>query len=171
MRIKDLVQGIAQPSTQKAQEASPTSGLVLPGCLDGARGVMNDVVDAFDNAVGLDSPGAKPLTFAARDSDFATMESKVAQMGGSGAPTLDDDTRTRLDAGRIVANYAPMENGLAMFHAMRAAKPPCELHVFQQGGHGFGIRLAKGKPCSEWPDLFLHWGWAGGWFRGQGAAI
>ncbi len=65
----------------------------------------------------------------------------------------------------------PMENGLAMFHAMRAAKLPCELHVFQQGGHGFGIRLAKGKPCSEWPDLFLHWGWAGGWFRGPGTGV
>jgi acetyl esterase/lipase len=64
----------------------------------------------------------------------------------------------------------PMENGLAMFQALRAAKVPSELHVFQNGGHGFGIRLAKGKPAVAWPDLFLHWGWAGGWFRGQGAA-
>jgi acetyl esterase/lipase len=65
----------------------------------------------------------------------------------------------------------PKENGLAMFDALRAKKVLAELHVFQQGGHGFGIRLARGEPASAWPDLFLHWGWAGGWFRGPGASI
>lgn len=64
----------------------------------------------------------------------------------------------------------PMENGMAMFHALQAAKVPSELHVFEKGGHGFGIRLAHGKPCSAWPELFLHWGYAGGWLRDPGAA-
>ena len=65
----------------------------------------------------------------------------------------------------------PMVNGVAMFQALQAKKIPSELHAFQDGGHGFGIRLAQGKPCSIWPELLLHWGWAGGWFRGPGAAI
>lgn len=62
-----------------------------------------------------------------------------------------------------IVPYAP--NGLAMFDALRAAKVPAELHVFQEGGHGFGIRMAKGRSPSIWPDLFLHWGYRNGWFR------
>jgi len=65
----------------------------------------------------------------------------------------------------------PMANGMAMFGALQAQKIPSELHVFQKGGHGFGIGGARGKPAHVWPDLLLHWGWAGGWFRGPGAAV
>jgi len=64
----------------------------------------------------------------------------------------------------------PMENAMAMFHAARQAKVPAELHVYQEGGHGFGIRLSKGKPASGWPNLFLSWGYSNGWFRDPGAA-
>jgi acetyl esterase/lipase len=49
-------------------------------------------------------------------------------------------------------------NSLAMHAALRAAGVPCELHMFEEGGHGFGIRLAQGKPAAIWPDLFLRWG-------------
>jgi acetyl esterase/lipase len=51
----------------------------------------------------------------------------------------------------------PAANGLAMFGALMAAKVATELHAFEAGGHGFGIRLAQGKPCAAWPDLFLNW--------------
>jgi len=52
---------------------------------------------------------------------------------------------------------APFANGIAMFGALRAAKIPAELHVFEAGGHGFGLHLAAGKPVGAWPDLFLAW--------------
>jgi acetyl esterase/lipase len=64
----------------------------------------------------------------------------------------------------------PGPNGIAMFNALQAAKVPSELHAFQEGGHGFGIRLAKGKPCAAWPELLLRWGWRGGWFRDASAS-
>jgi len=64
----------------------------------------------------------------------------------------------------------PMENGMAMYEALRSAKISAEMHVFEMGGHGFGIRRAKGKPASSWPDIFLHWGYNNGWFRSPGAA-
>jgi acetyl esterase/lipase len=51
----------------------------------------------------------------------------------------------------------PVANGLALFEALVAAKLKTELHAFEAGGHGFGIRLAAGKPCVVWPDLFLTW--------------
>lgn len=60
----------------------------------------------------------------------------------------------------------PSGNGLAMYQALVAAKVPSELHAFQEGGHGFGIRLAGDRPCSVWPDLFLAWARRGGWIKG-----
>ena len=64
----------------------------------------------------------------------------------------------------------PMENGLAMFQALRGAKVPAEFHMFEKGKHGFGIRLTKGLPVSAWPDLFLHWAYSNGWIRDPSAA-
>lgn len=51
----------------------------------------------------------------------------------------------------------PLDNTLAYLGALRAAKIPAEAHIFEEGGHGFGIRLAQGKPAQAWPDLFLAW--------------
>jgi acetyl esterase/lipase len=60
----------------------------------------------------------------------------------------------------------PEANGFAMAAALRAAKVPSELHAFQEGGHGFGIGRAQGKPCAAWPELFVSWARRGGWFKG-----
>lgn len=51
----------------------------------------------------------------------------------------------------------PVENGLTYVAALRAARVPAEAHIFEEGGHGFGIRLAQGKPVQAWPDLLLAW--------------
>lgn len=58
----------------------------------------------------------------------------------------------------------PVENSLRLYDALRAAKVPAELHVFEEGGHGFGLRFAAGKPVEAWPDLVL------GWWRRKGFA-
>jgi len=49
----------------------------------------------------------------------------------------------------------PFPNGIALLGALRAAKIPAELHVFETGGHGFSIHWSQGKPCGTWPELFL----------------
>ncbi|MEO8114218.1 MAG: alpha/beta hydrolase [Phenylobacterium sp.] len=59
----------------------------------------------------------------------------------------------------------PVENSLAYLAALRAARVPAELHVFQEGGHGFGLRGARGKPAAAWMDLFLAWADRAGFFR------
>lgn len=56
-------------------------------------------------------------------------------------------------------------NSPAMFQAMRAAGVASELHLFEEGGHGFSLRRIEGRPISAWPDLFLHWGARRGAFR------
>jgi acetyl esterase/lipase len=51
----------------------------------------------------------------------------------------------------------PLQNGIAFFNALRAANIAAELHVFEEGGHGFGIAKIAGKPGAAWPDLFIAW--------------
>ncbi|MFZ3006763.1 MAG: alpha/beta hydrolase [Phenylobacterium sp.] len=51
----------------------------------------------------------------------------------------------------------PVENSLQLFEALRARKVPVEMHLFEEGGHGFGLRFTVGKPAAAWPDLVLAW--------------
>lgn len=51
----------------------------------------------------------------------------------------------------------PFPNGIAFFGALRAHAIPAELHVYQDGGHGFSLHWAQGKPASSWPQLFSAW--------------
>jgi acetyl esterase/lipase len=44
---------------------------------------------------------------------------------------------------------------LALFAALRKAGVPVELHLFQSGGHGFGLGRTNGT--KEWPGLFDAW--------------
>jgi acetyl esterase/lipase len=51
---------------------------------------------------------------------------------------------------------SPVDNSIMMFSALRAANVRGELHVFQSGGHGWGM----GRPGTEvslWPELFVRW--------------
>jgi acetyl esterase/lipase len=57
----------------------------------------------------------------------------------------------------------PPENSLAYLAALRRADVPAEVHLFQEGGHGFGIGLIQGRPAAAWPGLFLAWAGRGGW--------
>ncbi len=50
----------------------------------------------------------------------------------------------------------PVANSLAMSAALRGAGIPTELHLFETGGHGFGLTLPDGS-ASSWPDLYLAW--------------
>jgi acetyl esterase/lipase len=51
----------------------------------------------------------------------------------------------------------PVENTLMLRDALRRQGVPVETHLFPDGGHGFGIRLARGKSVEHWPELFLAW--------------
>jgi acetyl esterase/lipase len=58
----------------------------------------------------------------------------------------------------------PLANGLAIYDAIRRAGVRGELHVFEEGGHGFGLRFVRDKPASIWPQLFFNWGQSHGIF-------
>jgi acetyl esterase/lipase len=50
-----------------------------------------------------------------------------------------------------------VENSLEFRAALRARGIPVETHLFNEGGHGFGLRKAVGKPVAIWPELFMSW--------------
>jgi acetyl esterase/lipase len=59
----------------------------------------------------------------------------------------------------------PLPNAGAYFTALQAAKIPSEIHIFEVGGHGFGLSKTVGKPDAAWPDLLLAWGRSHGFFK------
>jgi len=57
----------------------------------------------------------------------------------------------------------PAENSLGFFEAMRRAGVPAELHIFEKGPHGFGLRPAGVGPAAGWPALCDQWLRLRGW--------
>ena len=57
----------------------------------------------------------------------------------------------------------PVENSLQLLTTLRAAAVSTEAHLFEEGGHGFGIRLIEGKPAATWPLLVMAWATRHGW--------
>jgi acetyl esterase/lipase len=50
-----------------------------------------------------------------------------------------------------------MENSLAYVNALREFKIPAELHLFEKGGHGFGLAKKKEGPVVNWPSRLEEW--------------
>jgi acetyl esterase/lipase len=50
----------------------------------------------------------------------------------------------------------PPENSLLFYEALRKAKVPAELHIYEQGEHGVGLAVGKGA-ASAWPDQLAAW--------------
>ncbi len=61
----------------------------------------------------------------------------------------------------------PVGNSLAFHAALLEAGVPAELHVFSEGGHGFGLRYTDGLPVAVWPELLERWMWSL-WREGKG---
>ena len=56
-----------------------------------------------------------------------------------------------------------VDNSLQLLSTLRRAKVPAEAHLFEEGGHGFGVRLIAGKPADTWPELAMTFGRRHGW--------
>jgi acetyl esterase/lipase len=58
----------------------------------------------------------------------------------------------------------PLENSLLFFQALRRAGIPAEMHLYEKGHHGFGVRPGLGS-TSEWPKRLEEWLRAHGWLE------
>lgn len=58
---------------------------------------------------------------------------------------LSDDDKT-----------VPPRNSIEFYLALKKFNIPAEMHIFRDGGHGFGMNK-KNLPVDQWPDLFAKW--------------
>ncbi len=49
-----------------------------------------------------------------------------------------------------------VENAMAYFLALKNAKVPAELHIYAEGGHGYGLRRTA-LPVTTWPQTVETW--------------
>ncbi|WP_070105828.1 alpha/beta hydrolase [Burkholderia plantarii] len=57
----------------------------------------------------------------------------------------------------------PVDNVLLAHTALRNARVPAALHVYQSGGHGWSLGVPDSEPAS-WPKLFARWARTNRWF-------
>jgi acetyl esterase/lipase len=50
----------------------------------------------------------------------------------------------------------PVENSVRFYLALRKAKVPVEMHLFENGPHGVGMAL-NDPSLSAWPNLLMNW--------------
>jgi acetyl esterase/lipase len=50
----------------------------------------------------------------------------------------------------------PPENSILFYQALRKAKVPAELHIYEKGPHGVGL-ASKDEVLSSWPDRLTAW--------------
>jgi len=53
-------------------------------------------------------------------------------------------------------NTVPIQNSINYFKALSKFKIPAELHIYEKGGHGFGLAQKSGT-ASEWPNACKNW--------------
>lgn len=51
---------------------------------------------------------------------------------------------------------SPVDNSLLMNDALKKVNVPVEMHLFKNGGHGWGLGK-KGSEVAEWPGIFREW--------------
>jgi acetyl esterase/lipase len=125
-------------------------------------------VDAADANSARPDAAALIYPVATLREPFAHPGSRLNFLGPDPSPdsvaAASLETRIRPDMPPVFLMHAaddtavPVENSLMLYEALRAAKQPAALHVFETGGHGFGLRGIAGTPLEIWPDLVAGWG-------------
>lgn len=133
---------------------------------EGRTGVALDVVSARPDFLLLIYP-----VITMKD-PYTHAGSRRNLLGPSPAPDLVDHLSTEMQVTKdtppafLVTTWedrtVPAENSVAFFEAMHHAGVPAELHVFEKGPHGFGLRPGFG-PASGWPKLCEQWLRLHGW--------
>jgi acetyl esterase/lipase len=117
-----------------------------------------DTVSARPDLVGLLYPVISleaPFTHGgSRDMLLGADASPALRHAGSVEARVTADTPPTFLAHAADDGLVPVANSLAMLSVLTAQKRPAELHVFENGGHGFGVRLPRTMRASTWPDLF-----------------
>lgn len=69
---------------------------------------------------------------------------------------VDDHTPPTFIVFSTDDNVVPPENGILFYDALRAHGVPASLHIFDHGGHGYGM-APKDPVLNTWPTLCVAW--------------
>lgn len=58
----------------------------------------------------------------------------------------------------------PVMNSLLYYSALASKKVPVEMHLYERGGHGYGM-LRSAAPAEHWPELLEPWLKLHGWIK------
>lgn len=139
-------------------------------CADLAVRFAAKVYDPVDAA---DPLSAKPVCAApiypviSMDPAIAHAGSRTLLLGPDPTPALEaahsPDRLVPTDAPPFFLLHAedddavPVANTLRLHAALADKGIRREMHLFEHGGHGFGLRKAVGKPVESWPELWRNW--------------
>jgi acetyl esterase/lipase len=62
-------------------------------------------------------------------------------------------------------DHVPIDTPLVLLRAMKRAGVRSEFHLYDAGGHGFGVRRVAGTPVTMWADRFEQWMDRNGWLK------
>ncbi|MCB5425985.1 alpha/beta hydrolase [Altererythrobacter sp. CC-YST694] len=134
-----------------------------------ATGFAERVYDPVD---GADALSAQPSTVGliypviGHEPGVGHAESSLRLLGENPSPALvakrSPDLHVGPDTPPTFLMHAlddpavPVENSLRMLKALRGAGRPVEAHLFEEGGHGFGLGRPD-LPVSQWSELYTRW--------------
>ena len=93
------------------------------------------------------------------DFAFILYPGYLANADNNMAPNADINPTAQTPPSFIVqAENDPVnvENATVYFLQLKKAKVPAELHIYAEGGHGYGLRRT-GLPVTAWPDTAKTW--------------
>lgn len=152
-------------------------GFSAGGHLASCAGTLYDAPEGRTGAP-LDAVSARPdflmliyPVITMKDPD-ANAGSRRSLLGPTPSPELVERYSTELQVNKntppafLITTFedrtVPAENSLGFFTAMHRAGVPAELHAYEKGPHGFGLRPGYG-PASGWPKLLEQWLHLHGW--------
>lgn len=116
-----------------------------------------DALPARPDLVGMIYPVvsmAAPFTHGgSRDQLLGNPSDAASRRAASVEERVTADTPPIFLAHSADDDIVPVANSIVLYQAMLAARRSAELHAFEEGGHGYGVRIGKDRPASAWPGL------------------
>lgn len=118
------------------------------------------------------SAGAITTVNVALNAHFDSRPDLIAPIYGSlvSGATVPSNAPPAFIAAATDDVLVPAAAALTLYSEFRRAQVSAELHVFEDGGHGFGM-LRQGKSSDQWTQLFDEWLHAHGFTVGSGIAV
>ncbi|MFM8284150.1 MAG: alpha/beta hydrolase [Planctomycetaceae bacterium] len=106
-------------------------------------------------------PGSENAPASRPDCLILVYPWRLLAEGGDGlwpGVSIDGDTPPTFIAQTADDTASPVRGALTLYGALIAAKVPAELHVYEKGGHGYGMRPRDGAPgTGDWPARLADW--------------